>query len=160
MGRRRRLPSDTVHPAWALPALSIQMNWDGKPPFIPSNIQATALGTASATRLGAGREHGACVCQGRSMCPSLSSLSHKGCFYTTKIKRSISPEWSLLQNKESGAIFFKWYYRHGCFVKPIKNLSSLCGSKVDFFPCINPNVVIFYVCSTPWLALVYFMPVT
>lgn len=51
MGGCRRRPVHTVGPACALSALSIQMKWDGKPPFIPSNIQATALGTASATPL-------------------------------------------------------------------------------------------------------------
>lgn len=154
----RRLPSDTVHPAWALPALSIQMNWDGKPPFIPSNIQATALGTTSATRLRAGRERGVCVCHGSSMCPSLSSLSHKGCFYTTEIKLRISPKRSLLQNKELGPFSFSdiiimvtslnlskiWHF----FVNQ-KQTFSVYQYKRSYFLCLLPVLTgpgIFYGC--------------
>lgn len=95
MGSRRRVAVHSVGPAWALPALSAQMKWDGKPPFIPSNIQATALGIASATRLWAGREHRICVSHGRRMCASpdpVSGLqtgpsdSDKGCFSCNKNK--------------------------------------------------------------------------
>lgn len=74
MGRRQRVPVHSVGPAWALPALSAEMKWDGKPPFIPSNIQATALGIASATRLWAGREHRMCFSWQTHVCLTWSSL--------------------------------------------------------------------------------------
>lgn len=154
MGRRRRLPSDTVHP-WALPALSIQMNWDGKPPFIPTNIQATALSTA------AGREHRVCLSWQKHVSFTWSRLSHsdKGCFYTTKIKLGISPEESCYKTKSV------WYCHYCFFIKPINNqLTFLFQSKVDFlyqskgsyFLCLVPDLTgtntVFYGCNiaTVW----------
>ena len=115
------------------------MNWDGKRPFIPSNIQATALGAASATQLWAGREHRGCVCHARSMCPSPDPAPQtltKAGFIPHKNPENFSKQ-EFCCTEESRTIFFNWYYHHRYIVKPIKDLTLLCESRL--FVCTNPR---------------------
>lgn len=139
-------PVHTVGPAWKLPALSIQMKWDGKLPFIPSNIQATALGTASATPLSRQRTQSLCFSWQTHVCLTWSShtlaswtarLWQRLFLMKPKIKLRICPGRSLTSTirslflekcNESRTIFFH-YHQYLSYITKIGLL------------CINPKVI-------------------
>lgn len=135
-----RGPVHTVGPAWALPALSIQMKWDGKPPFIPSNIQATALGTASATPLSRQGTQSLCFSWQTHVCLTWSShtlaswtarLRQRLFLMKPKIKPRICPGRSLTSTirtlslemcNESRTIFFHYHQ----YLLNITKIGLLC----------------------------------
>lgn len=135
-------PVHTVGLAWALPALSIQMKWDGKPPFIPSNIQATAPGTASATPLSRQGTQSLCFSWQTHVCLTWSShtlaswtarLRQRLFLIKPKIKPNLSREESNEHNQESFSGKVQWELDH------FLSLSSvLCiKPKLDF--CASPQ---------------------